>query len=813
MMYRPIIILYCVVQIMVLQTAAQTQTCPTNINYATGDLSNWSASTGLVSGSAKAYPAPNAGLSAVPEFNVSNTGIQVITTSSSDKYGFFPTIPVINGYTYNFSIKLGSDATSYDLHASSQNPGGFTRAVSYTINVPAGASTVPYTMTYAYAMVLENGTHNSNQQPIFKATLSAKDSVITCASPQYYLPTFNNAGTGNGNGSTGATLDTATARINGFTNSPVLFLSHGGQAGNSGQLLQDVWTKGWTEVTFDLSPYRGQQVTITFESDNCAPGAHFAYAYIALRNNCAGLEISGNPKACTNSPLQYSIPGLAAATYSWTVPPGWTIDSGANSNVIKVTPSNISGLIIAREINGCADLRDTLAVTASTPTIAGKVLDNSAVCTGINSTLLTVGGQTGSVLNWLSSTDGVKWTAIVDSTTSYQAQNLTATTQFRALVQNGPTCRADSSAAATVSVSPKSRGGTLDPVLTNFCAGQTVSSLLTLRNRTGSVVNWQSSPDQVNWTGFLPVYTDTAYGVNGLSSTRYFRTVVQSGACPADTSALATITYVDVPFPSAAILPADTVICYGNSVQLTANITTGTSYTWSPVTNLSNRGSGTIPSLPYQITPVARPTSPTNYVLTVSNAGCPNRLNDTFHVGVTTPIIVFAGNDTSVVAGQPLQLKAAVSDSSVNQYLWSPSTNLSFSNIYNPVMTALTETGESITYMVRATNPKGCTGTDDIKVTVYKTAPDIFVPTGFTPNGDGHNDVIRPVYVGIKQVSFFRVYNRWGQLVFSTSEAGKGWDGTIGGVQQAPGTFVFMVEGTDYTGKAIMKKGTVVLIR
>ena len=61
-------------------------------------------------------------------------------------------------------------------------------------------------MTYAYAMVLENGAHNSNQQPLFSATLQTADSVIRCASPQYFLPTFNNASNG-GN----ATLDSATA--------------------------------------------------------------------------------------------------------------------------------------------------------------------------------------------------------------------------------------------------------------------------------------------------------------------------------------------------------------------------------------------------------------------------------------------------------------------------------------------------------------------------------------------------------------------------------------------------------------------------
>jgi len=67
--------------------------------------------------------------------------------------------------------------------------------------------------------------------------------------------------------------------------------------------------------------------------------------------------------------------------------------------------------------------------------------------------------------------------------------------------------------------------------------------------------------------------------------------------------------------------------------------------------------------------------------------------------------------------------------------------------------------------------------------------------------------------VGISNMEYFRVFNRWGQLVFQTSIMGRGWDGTIGGRPQATGTYVWMVKGTDFTGKVIVKKGTAILIR
>jgi gliding motility-associated-like protein len=106
-----------------------------------------------------------------------------------------------------------------------------------------------------------------------------------------------------------------------------------------------------------------------------------------------------------------------------------------------------------------------------------------------------------------------------------------------------------------------------------------------------------------------------------------------------------------------------------------------------------------------------------------------------------------------------------------------------------------------------------CFGTDDIVVRVFKTGPDLFIPSAFTPNNDGKNDILKPVAVGMKGLTFFRIYNRWGQMLFSTSEIGKGWNGTFGGSDQPSGTYVYMAEAVDYLDKKVTKKGTVVLLR
>lgn len=791
---------------------SQDQPCPVNINFSKGDLSLWSARTGLVGGLTRQYPAPNSGVSAIQEYGISTTGIQVITTPGTDKYGGFSTIPTINGYAYNYAIKLGSDATSWDLRSDDRNPGGFVRSITYIVDVPPGASSDPYTMTYAYALILENGTHNSNQQPVFTATVKGTAGVIACASPSYYLPTFNDAG-GGGWASRGATLDSATAIANGFSLSPTLFLSHSGQNNNNGVWLQDVWTKPWTEVTFDLSAYRGQQVTLTFEASNCTPGAHFAYAYIALRNDCGGLEISGYRDACTNTSTTYSIPALANSTYTWTVPSGWQIVSGDTTNIITVIPGNTGGVITARQVNSCADLSSSITVTTSPPTIAGRLTGDNTVCAGNNATELRLSGETGDILKWVYSTDGINWSSIDNTTRQYSALDLDATTRYRAVIQNGSGCSIDSSGEAIVTVNPRSVGGTLTPDDFSICTGQTQQNLISLEGNTGQVQNWQYSYDSNSWNNFFPANTNTQYNANTISQTTYYRALVKSGLCPADTSAVARVQYMNVAFPSASITPDEASICYGMSTPVKVIITSGTRYAWSEAGTLTNAGNGTVGSLPYTVSTIATPLQSTDYILSVTNAGCPNVFLDTFRVSVTQPIIVFAGNDTSIVADQPLQLNALVSDSLANQYSWTPSTGLNYTDIANPVAGLQHMTGSTVTYTVKASNAEGCFGQDDIKVTVFTTLPDIFVPSAFTPNGDGLNDVLRPIGVGISQFNYFRIYNRWGQLVFSSRNQQEGWDGTTNGRMQSAATYVYIAQGVDYTGRVVNTRGSFTLIR
>jgi gliding motility-associated-like protein len=98
-------------------------------------------------------------------------------------------------------------------------------------------------------------------------------------------------------------------------------------------------------------------------------------------------------------------------------------------------------------------------------------------------------------------------------------------------------------------------------------------------------------------------------------------------------------------------------------------------------------------------------------------------------------------------------------------------------------------------------------------VKYYTVIPDFFVPNAFSPNADGLNDMIRPLALGLRSVSSFCIFNRWGQLLFKTTQIGMGWDGKFKGNVQEAGTYVWFAEGIDFKNRKIERKGTIILIR
>jgi gliding motility-associated-like protein len=117
-------------------------------------------------------------------------------------------------------------------------------------------------------------------------------------------------------------------------------------------------------------------------------------------------------------------------------------------------------------------------------------------------------------------------------------------------------------------------------------------------------------------------------------------------------------------------------------------------------------------------------------------------------------------------------------------------------------------------YAARIVNSNGCLSPlSNTIITEINCTTKISLPDLFTPNGDGVNDVIKPIIPSIKKFRCFKVFNRWGNLVFETIDSSKGWDGTFRGKNQPSETYLWLVEGVDSNGKEVKVTGMFTLFR
>ena len=253
--------------------------------------------------------------------------------------------------------------------------------------------------------------------------------------------------------------------------------------------------------------------------------------------------------------------------------------------------------------------------------------------------------------------------------------------------------------------------------------------------------------------------------------------------------------------PPLANAGKDTTVCFGKDVQL--NGMGGITYAWIPALYLNNASVQN----PLVIKP---PEGIHQYSLKVTDVfGCHSFNNAVVTIKVNAPARLFAGNDTSVAINQPVQLHAFdINNIGFINYLWSPAYGLNNAAVQNPVATL----DRDITYFVSGITFDNCAGKDTIVIKVFK-GPAIYVPNAFSPNGDGLNDILKAIPIGMKEFRHFSIYNRYGQVIFTTTNATIGWNGTLNGTRQPAGTYTWEAEAVDWNGTVVIKKGTTILLR
>ncbi len=249
-----------------------------------------------------------------------------------------------------------------------------------------------------------------------------------------------------------------------------------------------------------------------------------------------------------------------------------------------------------------------------------------------------------------------------------------------------------------------------------------------------------------------------------------------------------TITVFVLPLP-VLTRSKDTSICYGDTVQLF--VSGGTNYVWSPPVAIDSINSSH---------PKVWPSSTTRYIVTSTLGNCTAR--DTIKVTVVNHPVVTVSNDTVLCEGGQVMLQAG----GAVRYTWSPGTYLSDSTSASPVC----KPGRDIKYTVTGYNATGCASTATVQV-MLKTCLDsdiVVIPNVFTPNKDMVNDVFEIDAKGLKNLSV-QVFNRWGQLLYSSTDLHFAWDGG----NSPNGVYYYAIHYTTATGKKVERKGSLTLIR
>lgn len=451
---------------------------------------------------------------------------------------------------------------------------------------------------------------------------------------------------------------------------------------------------------------------------------------------------------------------------------GWTKNNIAIANPPVINTGGVYQLIVTTG-NGCSD---TALVTVTTNPKPNLGIDRTVnICQGNTVDLTTIFTTGANTNNWTRSGITVNDPSVVSAAGVYQ---LISTTSFG--------CADTVLVTLAVVTNPV--------VITNnqgpMCSPQTFD-LTAAAITAGSAANLTFTYWQDTLATLL--YTTPAAATGGMY---YIKGT--------DTDGCFTIKPVELVYYPLPVVNAgdDLAICDKDSAMLAAtvtNITAPVTYEWSPVAGGGIRN-------PASASTIVAPAATQQYILTVTDGiGCDYKVSDSVIVTMQQPVKAFAGNDTIAPVGLPHQLQATGG----TDYLWEPAGLLNDQHISSPLAVIY---ADSILFTVIVKDGAGCTGYDTVKVRTYDGIT-YYVPNAFSPNGDAKNDVFRPIPVGIVTTEYFRIFNRYGELLFETNQYLKGWDGTYKGIPQQVGNYVWALKGKGRNGKLVEMKGNVVLIR
>ncbi|HEY0031077.1 MAG TPA: YCF48-related protein [Bacteroidia bacterium] len=476
----------------------------------------------------------------------------------------------------------------------------------------------------------------------------------------------------------------------------------------------------------------------------------------------------------------YSVmPATTGVTHSWSFGSGATPTTSTLVNPTGIVYSTAGAKLVTHIVSDGISADTVINIVTINPSPVTSFTSTAPVCVG-NSINLTNTGT--------SSTGGVSYYwdfGAGASPTTSAAQNPTGIT-FNSpgtkiiifSITNQYGCMTTTTQSIIINALPVANAG---------------SDLTICANTSIQIGSSAVAGNTYSWTPFSTLSN------NGISNpvaspigptTQYILTVINTstGCIEHDTTAISMLSSL---LANAGI---DGEMCMNDSIQLGVGLIEGQTYSWSPATGLND---STLSN------PLTSSDTTITYTLSVSGYGC-QAITDEVTIIVNPLPVANAGVDDTITVGSSILLNA----SGGIQYNWTPSSGLSNSGIYNP----LASPENTMSYIVIVTDAHQCVNSDTVTITVI--TPAVWLPSAFTPDGNGSNDILFVRGEGIQDFEF-SIFNRWGERIFLSTDMNIGWNGKrqIGGEELPEGSYVFFVKGTLSNAEPFTAKGLVNLVR
>lgn len=505
--------------------------------------------------------------------------------------------------------------------------------------------------------------------------------------------------------------------------------------------------------------FYGSQTTTLVVEGFIGQGCSATDTVTVTVNALPQVEAGPDTAVCVGTTLPLTASG--AATYTWV--PATGLSNPAIPNPVATITNDILYVVAGEDVNGCTALDSISVVAHPLPNVS--TAGDTTICENTVALLQAFGAQ---FYSWS------PVTGVADPNAASTTASPSASTTYTVTGTDGNGCTNTATQSIALQQAPNL---TISPAAATLCPGESV--LLTVTG--GNTYQWSPAAGLSSTSGTSVIASPT-------QSTTYTVSAASTAGC----AATGTIDIVVQPVLNPSAQPDSASICEGEYVLLAAQ--QGASYQWSPTTGLDD---------PTISSPTATPTSTTTYTIILTDAvGC--TFTDSVFIRVYPAAIADAGIDQAIYAGESVSLKG----SGNGAFSWSPSASLDNPFIAQP----LASPADDQMYTLTVTTNGGCMAIDTTFIDVlYQTV--VYVPTGFSPNGDGQNDVIRLRSFNQFELDVFEVYDRWGQLVFRTEDPSIAWDGTHHGKPLQMGTYIYFVRGTGNLGEPIRKQGNITLIR